>query len=288
MVAAGLTINQLSHLSMKAAGWFAFELWRRPMGRSSVRPPDRVIHDASHVSLIRHGRQSVVTYRWGDGSRPILLVHGWQSRASRFAPLISRLLSEGFSPVSYDAPGHGDSRGAAGTILDHQQIVQLLAERHGPFDGVVAHSLGVPFALYAVRNGLTAPAVITIGGVCDFGFLVDAMCGLLRLRPEVNRALRRTIENRLFGGDRDIWRNFSADVPALNSQLLIIHDTDDETVSPTQADALASAYGTRARRLTTSGLGHHRILSDAQVIDAAVDFLREAVLLGSANERGIE
>jgi hypothetical protein len=32
------------------------------------------------------GGKRAVTYTWGDGDRPVLLVHGWESRASRSAP----------------------------------------------------------------------------------------------------------------------------------------------------------------------------------------------------------
>ena len=70
------------------------------------------------------------------------------------AGFVTKLLELGYSPVSYDAPGHGDSPGPIGSILDHQRIIRGLEERHGPFEGVIAHALGVPFALYAVREGV--------------------------------------------------------------------------------------------------------------------------------------
>jgi pimeloyl-ACP methyl ester carboxylesterase len=182
--------------------------------------------------------------------------------------------------VSYDAPGHGDSRGKAGTILDHKQIIEALEYAHGPFQGVIAHSLGVPFALHAVR-GTSARAVATIGGVCEFAFLVESMCVALDLRPEIDLALRRSIEKNLFGGDVNIWRDFSGDVIADATDLLVIHDEFDETVPLRQADLLVTAYGSNARRITTAGLGHQRILTDDSVIDSAVAFLRGHAATGA-------
>ena len=53
----------------------------------------------------------VVAYRWGRGERAVLLLHGWQGRASQFAPLVRELVAEGFRVTSFDAPAHGASGG---------------------------------------------------------------------------------------------------------------------------------------------------------------------------------
>lgn len=261
-------INALSIVAPGVAGRLALELWRRPLVRSRVRPAERAIHEAGRVEVV----DGIVTYAWGDGRRPVLLVHGWRSRASRYAAFVARLLELGYSPISYDAPAHGDTAGPAGTILDHQRIIRQLAEKYGTFEGVIAHSLGVPFALYAVREGVAAGRAVTISGVCEFEYLVDAFCKELRLRPKVNQALRRAIERGLFQGDRDIWTKFSATQPA-EADLLVVHNDLDEVVDPAQAARLVAAYGERARLLQTSGLGHHRILSDPTVIEQATAFL---------------
>ena len=262
------SINAVSVVAPGVAGRLAFELWRRPLVRGRVRTAERAIHDAARVEVV----DGIVTYAWGDGRRPVLLVHGWRSRASRFAAFVARLLELGYSPISYDAPGHGDTDGPAGTILDHQRIIRRLAEQHGTFEGVIAYSIGALFALYAVREGVAAGRVVTVSGVCEFEYLVDAFCKELRLRPKVNRALRRAIERGLFEGDSDIWTRFSAAQPA-ECDLLVVHNDLDEVVDPAQAARLVTAYGDRALLLRTTGLGHHRILSDPTVIDQATAFL---------------
>lgn len=254
-------------ISPGLAGRLAFELWRRPLARGKVRDAEREIHQSARVGII----DGVVTYTWGDGTRPVLLVHGWRSRASRYYGYVARLVALGYTPISYDAPGHGDSAGRAGTILDHQRIIQNLAHRHGRFEGVVAHSLGVPFALYAVREGVAAGRLVALAGVAEFGYLVDAFCAELGLGPGPNRALRRSIEQRLFRGDRGIWQRFSAG--AGDAGLLVFHDDGDDVVVPAQADVLVAQYGPKATFVRTTGLGHHRIVTDEQVMTAAVDFL---------------
>ncbi|GAA1579458.1 alpha/beta hydrolase [Kribbella hippodromi] len=267
LISVGL--QTIGLLSPRGAGWLTFRLWRRPMARGRVRTAEQAVHGAARVEIV----DDVVTYAWGDGARPVLLVHGWRSRASRYAPFIERLLELGYSPVSYDAPAHGDSDGAVVSILGHQRIIRGLEERHGPFEAVVGHSLGVLFALYAVREGVAAKRLVMISGVADFAYLADTFCAALGLGPKINRELRRFIERGYFEGDRDIWSRFS--VSGGKTELLVIHNDEDEIVDPQQAQLLLRNYGPQAHFLPTTGLGHRRILSDPAVITEAVAFLQE-------------
>jgi pimeloyl-ACP methyl ester carboxylesterase len=268
LVSVGL--QTIGVLSPRLGGRLAFNLWRRPLARGRVRPEEQIVHNAARVEIV----DNVKTYAWGAGSRPVLLVHGWRSRASRYAEFITRLLELGYSPVSYDAPAHGDSGGDVVSILGHQRIIRALEERHGPFEGVIAHSLGAPFALYAVREGVAAKRLVMISGVADFGYLADTFCAQLGLGPKINQQLRRQIERGYFDGDDQIWTRFSVTTGKL--ELLVIHNDEDEIVDPAQAQVLLRNYGDRAHFLPTTGLGHRRILSDPAVITEAVAFLQDA------------
>ncbi|HZX06026.1 alpha/beta hydrolase [Kribbella sp.] len=267
LISAGLLTIGL--FSSRLAGRLTFELWRRPLARGAVRDAERALHTSARAEIV----DNVTTYAWGDGKRPVLLVHGWRSRASRYAGFVTRLLELGYSPVSYDAPGHGDSPGPIVSILGHQRIIRALEERHGPFEGVIAHSLGVPFALYAVREGVAARRMVMISGVADFGYLADTFCAQLGLGPKLNRELRRSIERGYFDGDNTIWDRFSA--AAGKTELLVIHNDEDDVVDPGQAQLLLRKYGPHAHFLPTTGLGHRKILSDPAVITEAVAFLQD-------------
>ena len=265
-------IMATARVSPRLAGRLALELWRRPGRPGVVRPDERAVHEAARVGVVPHAGRFVVTYAWGDGARPVLLVHGWSARASRFAALVTALVEAGYSPVSYDAWAHGATRGPVRTILDHQQVITALAERHGGFEAVVAHSFGVPVAMYAVREGVHTDRVVALSGMGDFGHLVDSFCATLGLRAPVDEQLRRAIERRYFDGDSSIWERFSVGpVPGLD--LLVMHSPEDRMVDRGQADLLVAAQGGRATLVETPGLGHSRILDDPGVIDATVRFL---------------
>ncbi|MFC7495479.1 MULTISPECIES: alpha/beta hydrolase [unclassified Nocardioides] len=272
VAAVAAVLNTTARLSPRVAGRLALELWRRPGRPVGVRAGERAVHDAARVEVVEHAGSEVTTYAWGDGARPVLVVHGWGARASRFADVVAALLATGHSPVAYDAWGHGATRGPVRTILEHRAVVGELERRHGPFVGVVAHSFGVPVALYAVRTGLSADRVVAVSGMGDFGYLVDTFCDRLGLDARVGVALRRAIERNWFAGDTGIWADFSPQaVPG--TEVLVVHDAGDRVVDRGQADVLVAALGDGTRLVETTGLGHGRILHDPAVVAEAVAFL---------------
>lgn len=281
VTAVRITLNAASYVAPGPAGKAAFRLFRKPRGRSRLRPDERPVMDLAEVGAVAVGGGSAVSYRWGTGERPVLLVHGWESRGSRFATLVSELLDLGLSPVAFDAPGHGEATGEAMTILDLRDIITALDAERGPFEMIVAHSLGVTATFVAVRErGVRTERIVAISGVPDFAYLVDGFCAGLGLRARLNRELRRRVERELFSGETDIWSRFSSTrtgrdstAEAGASSFLIVHDEDDDMVDPAASRALHSTLGDRARLVVTRGLGHRRIIGDRQVAVSVRDFV---------------
>ncbi|HWW59934.1 MAG TPA: alpha/beta hydrolase, partial [Thermoanaerobaculia bacterium] len=72
------------------------------------------------------------------------------------------------------------------------------------------------------------------------------------------------------------WSEF--EVPSLaraveTPPLLVIHDREDRETSWHEGAEIADAWP-GARLVSTTGLGHRRLLRDADVVAEAVDFLR--------------
>jgi pimeloyl-ACP methyl ester carboxylesterase len=267
-------LNATSHVAPRLAGRMAFAVFARPLGRSRPRSSERELLSKARTGRLAVNGKSVVTYSWGDGDRPVLLVHGWSSRGSRLSDFITALRDKGYSPVTFDAPGHGDSEGRATTILEYREIIQQLHARHGDFEAVVAHSFGVLAAFFALRDDVTARRIVGIGGVGEFDFVLDGFCDGLGLRDRVKDELRGRIEGLLFPGEPGIWRRFSATYrpEEVGVPVLLFHDEVDDMVPSAQSQVIAAAHGERARLVATRGLGHRRILNDPQVVAEAVDF----------------
>ncbi|MFJ9611126.1 alpha/beta hydrolase [Kitasatospora sp. NPDC101176] len=271
-------LNPAARLAPGPAGRAAFELFQRPLRRSRVRPAEQDVHrEAATERLVVNGKP-VVGYRWGDGERPVLLLHGWRSRASRFAPFVPRLRELGLSAVAFDAPGHGDSGGRTTSVLEFRELALLLQERYGPFEGVVAHSLGVCAAFGALADGLRAGRLAAVSGVSEVGFFPAAFCAGLGLNGAVERALRHRVERELFGGDAGVWERYDAArrSAAVDLPVLVLHDEGDDVVPLAQAHRLKEAYAERLDLVVTRGLGHRRIVAEPAVVDQVIGFLSAA------------
>ena len=268
-------LRALSHVSPRLAGRVAFAAYRRPWGRAKVRPDEADVHASAVVEPVRLADGAeVVSYRWGDGKRPVLLVHGWGARGSRYAPYVSALLAHGFSPVAFDSPGHGDSAGRENTIVQDREIIEVLHRRHGRFHAVIGHSKGVVSVFYALRCGVTADKVVAISGPARYDQLAERLAGILKLTEAAHRDLRRRVAAS-FAPLTDVWTGFSpaSAPPATDAPILLIHDEQDDLVAFSEAGLTAAAYAPRAELVATRGLGHRRILTDAEVVSRAVAFV---------------
>jgi pimeloyl-ACP methyl ester carboxylesterase len=223
----------------------------------------------------------IALYRWGTGPRVILLVHGWEGRASDFAPLVRELRSRERTIVALEAPGHGTSSGTRTNVIEFGAILSDLASRFGRFETVISHSLGTPAVAAAARRGLEADGFISISGLADLTRPVSTFCNALGLSAAMDDRVRVCLEDHVFGGDREIWERCSAarsPLPA-DSPLLIIHDRADRLVPYGDAELLAHAHPGSNRILTTEGLGHSRILAADAVLDAVLEFLDAPALV---------
>ncbi|MFF6841469.1 alpha/beta fold hydrolase [Streptomyces tanashiensis] len=267
-------LNTTARVAPGPAGRWAFRLFVRPLGRAKVKPGERMLLAAARTGTLHVRGEEVVTYAWGDGRRPVLLVHGWSSRASRLGAFAEELLARGYSPVAFDAPGHGDSPGKASNIAEYREIIRELHARHGDFEAVVAHSFGVLASLFALRDGVRTARFVGLGGVGSFSMLLEGFRAGLRLDERVVRAMRGYVERRLVPGEPGVWDRFGADhaPDELGAPVLLFHDEGDDMVPLAQARFLARAHGDRARLVVTRGLGHRRILTDPGVVAEAVAF----------------
>lgn len=266
-------LNATALVSPRLAGRAAFKLFHHPVRRSQVRLSEWELHERAVTEQLTVNGRAVTAYRWGSGERPVLLVHGWRSRASRYAAMIPGLQALGLTPVSFDAPGHGDSGGRSTTILDYRDAIGQLHDRYGPFEAVVAHSLGAAGAFLALRDGVTAGRVVTIAGAVEYGLFVRVFCTQLGLGPWGVRELERQVAEVLAVG-RDRADFDATHRPAdFDFPILAVHDEGDTTVPLTQAHHLRAAYGEQLRLITTRGLGHRRILAEPTVVDNVLGFV---------------
>ncbi|MFD9630190.1 alpha/beta hydrolase [Streptomyces violascens] len=264
-----------SRFNAKAAE--AFALFTRPTGRAKVGAGDRALIERAEKGQLTLDGTDVATYRWGDGDRPVVLVHGWGSCAARLANLATALHESGHSVLAFDLPGHGESGGELTTIVECRDIIRELQGQYGSFSALVGYSFGSLCSFFALREGVKAEALVGIAGVSRFDHLVSGFRDTLGLSAELEVELRRRLENDLFPGEPDIWERFASPYAPEQidlEQILLIHDEGDEIAEVHQSRETAEAYGDRAELVITQGLGHHRIVAAKETVSQVVAFLQ--------------
>jgi pimeloyl-ACP methyl ester carboxylesterase len=174
------------------AGEQAFRLFMTAPARAEVRPAHRPVHERAVVGGMSFNGGEVKTYRWGDGTKPVLLVHGVGGRASNFAALVPGIEELGLTAVAFDAPGHGDSEGMrVSTILEYRDIILQLQERYRQFHAIIGHSFGGTSIYLAARSGARTRRLVSIDCFADFAQMPVIFGRQAGLSPElVDRAAR--------------------------------------------------------------------------------------------------
>jgi pimeloyl-ACP methyl ester carboxylesterase len=205
----------------------------------------------------------------------VLVLHGWRSRTEFMRAVIEGHRQAGFRVYSPDLPGHGASSGRHLNMLTALETVRMCGEWFGPFESVVGHSFGGAVAVNAVAGSveaipaLAAARLVTIAAPNAISDVLDGFGRQINLGARSRDALAARIE-KLTG--RTVADFTGARLLAgLSMPTLIVHAPDDREVPAGDAEAYAAAGG-HVRLLWAPGLGHRRILSDAAVIRAVVDF----------------
>ena len=272
------TLNTTAKVAPGLAGKGAFALFRRPIGRAKIRDADQPVSELAVRGQLLVAGKTVTTYRWGEGPRPVLLVHGWGSRALRFGALVAELRERGHTVIAFDAPGHGESGGTSTTILEFRDIIRELQDQYGAFGAMVGYSFGSLSSFFAVREGVKTEALVGIAGVSRFDHLITGFLRELGVTGKLEGEMRRRVERELFPGEPDIWNRFA--VPHAPEQIaveriLLAHDETDPRAQLLQAHETAEAYGSRVELFLTKGYGHHRIITASEVVARVSDFLDE-------------
>ena len=252
-----------------AARW-AERLFCTPPRRAISQRMGAWLRDGQRFDVRVSGRR-VAVWSWGERGPGVLLVHGWGSRAARFIGLGGALLASGHRVVAFDAPGHGASAGRLSSGPEFARAALAVARAVGPVSAIVGHSLGGFAAALAIDEGLSVRQAVFISPTASPESYSAQFAALLGVADPVMAGMRERLERRLgFAWDE---LNVPALAPEMRVPLLVIHDRDDREVGWDNGAAIARAWP-NAQLVTTSGLGHHRIVSDAAVIQQVLGFLR--------------
>lgn len=252
--------------------------WRRPAN-------DRSLYVSRETPFAAESPLSGPVAAWSFGSASkatpaVLLVHGWEDDHRSWAPLIDRLVARGYRVLTLDLPGHGRSPArltsipvlaAAVAAVGREAAAIGAVSTDRPFKAVIAHSLGGTATLIAATElGLRAERFAILAAPNHPRLFAGAMMKMLGLDRQQTAAVFAAIE-RLVGRTMDSLY-LPPKLRSLNAPGLILHSRDDRTV-PLQHSQENAAAWPRAEFRILDGLGHRRLMTDAEVHGMLLHFI---------------
>ena len=249
----------------------AFRLFGTPMpgAREKALATDTL---GARIEILEHGKHRVATYTWGDPSTQplVLLAHGWSSYGLRFTPWVRALRQAGYAVATFDQLAHGRSNGRRATLPSFAETLYQVGRHYGPLHAVVGHSLGGAATMLALSRGLEAQRSVLIAPAADPMAAADRFGHAVGLAQSLRAHLFDEFERRFRIPVAGLQAHVN--VPHIARPALVVHDLEDREVPWAEGERYAR-YWPQARLLTTTGLGHHRIASQPEVIADALRFL---------------
>ena len=268
-----MTTLETTTLKSQAIVKKAYQAFFSP-SQYEVKPREREIIAQGNSYRLPFADGELAVTAWGEGPA-ILLLHGWGGARAQMTGFVNPLLQAGYRVVAFDQPAHGESDGGMTNLLEIAPTMDLIAEREGPFEALIAHSFGTLITSYVlVERDFPSPARLIYLGA--FNRLLDSLPRfqmLAGLPDPVIDGLREMIYAN-FGKDvlDAIWNEKMTrriDIPAL-----MFHDTADNVTPIEDSRAIARVWKS-ARLIETQGLGHRGALGSADVHRQIVEFIKE-------------
>lgn len=256
---------------------WATHLWfRQPQVPAAVRRrglPRQWVACPFEVEL---NGSSVRGMSWGQGPT-VYLVHGWGGWGLQLAGLVEPLVTSGYRVVTFDMPSHGASDagrwGARASTLDEfVDAVKAVVASQGPAHAIVGHSMGATASAAALREGISADAAVFIAPMADPLRYTHGFARLLGFGERIRSRLQALIEHRV-GLPMEYYNVPRMARDMRTPRLLVVHDRKDRETPWTDGQSIAEAWP-QARLMSTEGLGHRRIVANAEVIAAVLAFIR--------------
>lgn len=267
----GAYINLLSFVFPKKASQLAYAFFSEPReGKLSKTSLPAILQEAQSETF-QHERHSFQTYIWKGNDSIILLVHGWESNASRWENFLPYLKKSGSTIIAIDGPAHGLSSGKEFSIPQYAEFIHIAVEKFKP-QYLVGHSIGGKTCLYyqSIYQNNSLKKMVILGSPSDFNIILNNYITLLSLNAKISKSL----EDHYLNHFKLNLEQFSGKLFAskLNIKGLIAHDIDDTVVLFEEGKKIAGAWE-NAVFIETKGLGHS--MHDAELYEKVYRFLFE-------------
>lgn len=262
----GQFMNVLSRISPILSGAIILRKFSSPLLKKGFGEKRKAFLQNSSMSHFHIDNYKIAYYRWKGQGPAILLLHGWESNAARWRPLISRLQEKKFDIYAIDAPAHGFSSGNSVTPIEYASAIDIMVKRFN-IEQLVGHSFGGFTALYYVaeyQNSINK--IVGLAPTNSVSDVVDGMQEMMGFNERTIRAFNMAFKKK-YG---QIPAHFKASglVKSIKTKGLLAHDENDQ-VLPYAGTVEIHKNWIDSKMITTNSLDHRLISSniDAQIVD---------------------
>ena len=265
----GSYINFLSYVRPQKALELSYALFSQPrIGRLQKETLPKVLRN-TETETFHHNEHHFQTYIWKGNETKILLVHGWESNASRWKKTLPHLQKSGSTIIAIDAPAHGQSSGREFNVPLYAEFINKAVEKYQP-EIIIGHSIGGAACVYHqyLFPNTSINKMVILGAPSDLKTLIDNYISMLSLNTKMLPLLESKFINRFnFKLEDFSGQKFASQftIPGF-----IAHDTSDKIVAFEEGKKIASNWK-NSQFIETKGLGHG--MHDDELYQKVIEFL---------------
>ena len=227
------------------------------------------------ISAIRWQTRRDLDNTENQHDKTLLLIHGWESRATQMYGLVPQLLALGYQVIALDMPAHGKSSGSSANAEVFIQTLLLAQSKLGYFDAIIGHSMGAGAASLALSRGLKTEKLVLVSGPSSIENVLKRFSKIVGLSQRATNKFIDFASERVGVAAADL--DSSKHSAGNSTQTLIIHDQNDTEVPISESRRLLPALK-NAQLVETQGLGHRKILKSALLTEKINEFLSDQTL----------
>ena len=216
--------------------------------------------------------QGLSAIRWGQSKKRILLMHGWEGRATQMYGLAKPLVDQGYEVIAIDGPKHGRSKGDKANPVAFANAIVDAEIAFGPFFGALGHSMGGCALAMAYEKGADFGRYAFVSSPACVYDVLKGFASFMGLNNDTSQRFIKEIESTVgrAAKDLDVGRMMAKH----SAEKLLIHAKDDLEV-PYHSMIQIRDQLSNVRSFSPEGLGHRKIMRDNSIIDIISTFMSE-------------
>lgn len=214
--------------------------------------------------------------RWGSSDKRILLMHGWEGRATQMYSIAAPLVELGYEVIAIDGPKHGQSKGEKANPVEFANAIVDADKAFGPFHGALGHSMGACALAMAYEKGTNLGRYTLVASPACVHDVLKGFAWFMGLSTGVASKFIEKIESIVGRSSKDL--DVGRMLQFHDQEKLLVHAKDDLEI-PYHSMVHIRDQLKNVRSISPKGLGHRKIMRDQDTIQRIVTFMSQATPL---------